>query len=127
MHTIIPTLSSARSTATSPVSVVRQPHFESADEPRQLKITVFVPGVEASGIEIVTRGPDLVLRAQKPHPVRINFQALHLEAASQDYELKLRLGLGFNFEQLEAELRDGVLTIRLPKREIVTTRQRRVA
>lgn len=127
MHTIIPTLSTARSTVTSPVSECRQPHFESVDAPQMLKITVFVPGVEANGIEIVTRGPDLVVRARKPHPVRVNFQALHLEAASRDYELKLRLGHAFDFEKLEADLRDGVLLIRLPKRQIVTTRARRVA
>ena len=127
MHTIIPSLSTTRSTATTSVSAYRQPHFECADEPQALKIAVFVPGVDASGIEIVTRGPDLVVRATKPHHVRVNWQALHLEAASRDYELKLRLGLGFNFDALDADLRDGVLSIRLPKREIVTSRQRRVA
>ena len=34
----------------------------------------------------------------------------------RDYQLKLRLGYGFNFDELQADLRDDVLTIVVPKR-----------
>jgi HSP20 family molecular chaperone IbpA len=63
--------------------------------------------------------------------VRVNWQALHLEHAQRDYRLSLRLGRGLAYEHLEAEITQGVLTLRLPKRTpgVVETplRHRRVA
>ncbi len=107
---------------------VRAPRYECADLPQGLRLTVFVPGVEQSGVEIMSQGPDLFVRARRPHPVRINWEALQLEKAGlQPYELKLRLGRGFDFTALQAALNDGVLTLDVPKRGTVTNSVRQVA
>ncbi len=81
-----------------------------------MHLTVYVPGVEAAGVEIEARGPDLTVTARKPHFVRVNWEALHLETAQRDYQLRLRLGHGFDYPALHAEINDGVLTVVLPKR-----------
>ena len=65
--------------------------------------------------------------ARKTHVVRVNWQALHLEGVQRDYQLKLRLGHGLDFEELSADLRDGVLTVVVPKLESAALRHRRVA
>ena len=39
-----------------------------------------------------------------------------LESAQRDYFLRLRLGTGFDYPAMQAEIHDGVLTITLPKR-----------
>jgi HSP20 family molecular chaperone IbpA len=69
--------------------------------------------------------------ARKTQHVRANWQALHLENVQHDYELKLRLGLGFNYEALQASFDRGVLTIVVPKKQLVAAsaplRQRKVA
>jgi HSP20 family molecular chaperone IbpA len=132
MHTIIPSLSSSSPLAPAEsINGFRQPCFECADLAQALKLVVLVPGVEAAGVEIVSRGPDLVVTARKPHVVRVNWQALHLESVQHDYQLALRLGHALDFEELRADLRDGVLTIVVPKREAATGRlaakHRRVA
>lgn len=93
----------------------RHPHYECQDLPQALRITVLVPGVEAAGVEISSRGPDLSVVARKRHHVRVNWQALHLEGVQRDYRLSLRLGRDFNLDALRATLRDGVLTILVPK------------
>ncbi len=112
--TLITTLPRRRS-AVAAAPRVRQPHYECTDLAQSLQLDVFVPGVDAADIEITSLGPDLVVRARKPHPVRVNFDALHLEAAQRDYELKLRLGRHLAYESLHADYRDGVLRITLPK------------
>ncbi|MBX3736509.1 MAG: Hsp20/alpha crystallin family protein [Candidatus Didemnitutus sp.] len=129
MHTIIPALSHSETDSNVAVAEFRQPRYEITDLAQALKLAVFIPGVDPSHVDITTRGPDLVIVARKNHPVRINFSALHLEAAQRDYELKLRLGLGFDFDTLRAEMRDGVLMIVVPKRNVSVTRSlaRRVA
>lgn len=129
MHALIPTLRAPHTAAPEIDADFRQPAFECHDLPNALCLEVFVPGVEASGVEITSRGPDLVVTARKAHPVRTNWRALHLEAVQRDYQLKLRLGHGVDFDGLHAELRDGVLSIVVPKQQTSDNRvtARRVA
>jgi len=116
MNTIIPSHSPSNLESAENPPAFRQPHYECVDLPHALKMIVLVPGVDASGIEITTSGPDLFVTANKAHVVRVNWQALHLEGVQHDYQLRLRLGYGFNFDELQADLRDDVLTIIAPKR-----------
>lgn len=117
MPTLIPTTAHpTAAAATDPDAPFRPPHYECEDQPESLRLTVYVPGVEAAGVDIVTQGPDLVVTARKARHVRVNWSALHLETAQLDYRLRLRLGHGFRFSALQASLHDGVLVLSLPKR-----------
>jgi HSP20 family molecular chaperone IbpA len=129
MHTIMNTLTSnTRRTSSAPASMpVRTPHYDCVQETDALKVIIFVPGVEASGIEISRRGPDLTVTAHKSHYVRTNWQALHLEGVQRDYQLRLRLGNGLDYDALNAELVDGRLTLTLPKKVAALANTRRVA
>jgi HSP20 family protein len=133
MHTIIhPTKSASRHRTAEPAPEVqfRKPVYDCQDESGALKLTVYVPGVEAAGVSIEARGPDLLVTARKTHFVRVNWQALHLETAQRDYRLKLRLGRGFVYETMQAEIHQGVLAVTLPKRAVPpagAVRLRRVA
>ena len=73
--------------------------------------------MDAAGVEITTRGPDLTVTARKTHFVRVNWQSLHLEGSQRDYQLRLRLGHGLDYAALQAEIQDGVLTLTLPKKQ----------
>ena len=97
----------------------RQPSYDCREHPDSVVLTVYIPGVDAAGVEIEACGPDLSVTARKTHFVRVNWQALHLETAQRDYQLRLRLGHGINFTELHAEIQHGVLTVTLPKRQTV--------
>ena len=130
MHTIMNTLitSTARRTTPAPATMpVRTPHYDCVQEADALKVIIFVPGVEAPGVEISRRGPDLTVTARKSHFVRTNWQALHLEGVQRDYLLRLRLGNGLDYDALTAELIDGRLTLTLPKKVDALASTRRVA
>jgi HSP20 family protein len=133
MHTIIQTTKPTRrhrSAESAPEVQFRKPMYDCQDESAALKLTVYVPGVEAAGVSIEARGPDLIVTARKTHFVRVNWQALHLESAQRDYRLRLRLGRDFRFETMQAEIHQGVLAVTLPKRSGQTAgaaRLRRVA
>lgn len=120
MHTIIqnsrPVSRRLRRTDTTIMHGFRQPNYDCREQPDSVRLTVYVPGVEANGVEIEARGPDLMITARKPHFVRVNWQALHLETAQRDYQLRLRLGHGIDYPALQAEMNQGVLNIVLPKR-----------
>ena len=133
MHTIIHRLDHNRfpGTDTAPQAAFRAPHYDCIEQADELKIALYVPGVDASGVEITTQGPDLFVTARKTQHVRANWQALHLESVQRDYQLKLRLGLGFAYEDLQASVARGVLTIVLPKKQLArasaSLRHRQVA
>jgi HSP20 family molecular chaperone IbpA len=120
MTTIIHPLRPARrlrsADASSPTAELRKPSYDCREHADAVKLTVYVPGVEAPGVEIEIRGPDLIVTARKVHFVRVNWQALHLESAQRDYQLRLRLGHGVDYTALHAEIHQGVLTVVLPKR-----------
>ena len=121
MHTIIHPSTTAHRTrrpeAPSKTSLFRQPSYDCREQPGAVKLTVYIPGVDASGVEIEARGPDLLVTARKTHFVRVNWQSLHLETAQRDYQLRLRLGHGIDYPALHAEIHQGVLTVVLPKRQ----------
>jgi len=129
MHTIIhPKAPSTRSEVESADSF-RDPHYDCVQMGDILKVVVYIPGVTASGVEIAQRGPDLVVTARKSHLVRVNWRALHLEGVQRDYRLRLRLGNHLDYDAVQAEIVDGVLTVSLPKLhpDTVTEKVRRVA
>jgi HSP20 family protein len=95
----------------------RQPNYDCRELPDAVSIVVYVPGVDGSGVEIEAHGPDLVITANKTRFVRVNWQALNLEGSQRDYRLKLRLGVGFDYTQLQASINDGVLILSVPKRQ----------
>jgi HSP20 family protein len=95
----------------------RQPSYDCRELPDAVSIVVYVPGVDSSGVEIEAHGPDLVITANKTRFVRVNWQALNLEGSQRDYRLRLRLGAGFDYSQLQASFDDGVLTLSVPKRQ----------
>lgn len=132
MHTIIhPLLPRSRQIAAAPAAVeaFRQPVYDCKDHRAAMKLVVYVPGVDASGVEIEGEGADLTITARKPHIVRVNWHALNLEQVQRDYQLRLRLGSAYDFAGMQAEIAHGVLTVTLPKRAEAagSPRLRRVA
>jgi len=118
MHTIIHTSRpAARSREAKPASATgfRKPHYDCRGETDALQLVVYVPGVDATGVSIEARAPDLIVTARKTRFVRVNWQALHLEGSQRDYRLRLRLGSGYAYPSMQAEIHNGVLTVTLPK------------
>lgn len=118
MHSIVTplkTVSRSRTAARVATHAFRKPNYDCREQADMLKLVIYVPGVEASGVEIEWRGADLTVTARKAHFVRVNWQALHLESAQRDYQLRLRLGHGFAIDGLRAEIAHGILTITVPK------------
>lgn len=118
MHTIIdPALPESRSAGTRTVAeAFCQPKYDAQEFHDAMKLVVYLPGIDAAGVDIEAHARDLTITARRPHLVRVNWQSLHLEGALRDYRLKLRLGTRFDYAAMQAEISHGVLTVTLPKR-----------
>ena len=121
MHQLISSLAPRQPyPAVARAAAFREPHYDCREQMGALKLTIYVPGVDPSGVEIEVHGPDLTVTAPKRHPVRANWRALHLEPVQRDYQLHLRLGANLDYDALHAELREGVLVVVIPKRSAAT-------
>ena len=120
MHNIIRSLDFRQpSPAFARSDAFRRPHYDCLEQMDSLKLIVYIPGVDPAGVDLEIRGPDLIVTATKSHLLRANWRALHLEQAQRDYRLRLRLGFSLDYDALEAELREGILTITVPKKRAV--------
>ncbi len=120
MHQIIRSTKARQpSPAFARKAAFRQPHYDCHERPDALELLVYVPGVDAAGVDIEVRGADLIVTASKSHFVRANWRALHLEPVQHNYRLCLRLGFSLDYDALRAELHDSVLTIAIPKKAAV--------
>jgi len=118
MHTIInPKNSDRRIRTAEPVEAgFRKPVYDCQAQGDAVKLVVYVPGVDAAGVSIEATGSDLTVTARKTRFVRVNFPSLNLEGSQHDYRLRLRLGRAFAYEAMQAEMHEGVLVVRLPRR-----------
>jgi HSP20 family protein len=81
-----------------------------------------LPGVKPDGISLHCRGGELVLHARR-EPRHHGRRLVGWEFAPGDYFRAFTLGEQVDCEQIEADLKNGVLTVKLPKSEAVRPRK----
>lgn len=127
IHNSTLTTTKAAGTGDPPAPGWLQPRFDCRELADRLTITLYVPGVDSRDIAVDVAGADLTVTARKPRPVRANWHALQLENAQRDYRLRLRLGRTLDYSALQTRLRNGILTISLPKLAASANRVRHAA
>ncbi|MDF9827957.1 HSP20 family protein [Ereboglobus sp. PH5-5] len=118
MHTMIHTDTTTETDSSNRIakSEFRNPHYDCQHEGDSMKLIVYVPGVDATGVDITMHGPDLTITARKKRFIRRNWNGLQLERVQRDYMLRLRVGYGYDPSTMTADLRNGILTLKLPVR-----------
>jgi len=92
-------------------------------------VTVYidVPGLRAENLEIELENDTLTIRGERPFPYSHEDgggPVRRIERGFGRFERTLRVPAGLNPESVQADLHDGVLTLRIPKPE--TLRPRRI-
>lgn len=83
-----------------------------------------MPGVRREDLQIEVDGQHLTLKGEKPEPGRGDgVTAVHRERRFGPFERTFELGFEVDREKIEAEYKQGVLTIRLPKAEAAKPRR----
>lgn len=74
-----------------------------------------VPGISMSDIEVVVAGDELTLKGERKAPTAENAAFHRRERSVGAFSRTLRLPVELEADKVEATLRDGVLTITMPK------------
>jgi len=98
------------------------PRVDITENEHQLTLIADMPGVEAGGVEIQFNNGELSLHG-KVEPRHVGFPSLYSEYGVGDFHRIFRIGQEIDSTKIAAELKNGVLTVYLPKSEAVKPRK----
>jgi HSP20 family molecular chaperone IbpA len=103
----------------------RRPYFEASETESSYVLTVHLPGVSRDGLEITDENGQLRIFGRRTFQLPKDAVLLHRESADAGFELVLDHDNTVDAEKVEAELKDGLLRLKLAKAE--SAKPRRIA
>ncbi len=76
-----------------------------------------VPGVTQDNLEILVVGNELTIKGRRPMPEEKDVSYHRRERGAGDFSRVITLPVEIEADKVEASLKDGVLTLKLPKAE----------
>lgn len=102
---------------------VQKPTYDITESADAFGLTVNLPGVTKDGLEVTSDLGEIRIVGRRSWKRPESWTALHRESVDATYELVLTHDNALNNEEITAELRDGVLTVTLPKAEEIKPRK----
>jgi len=96
-------------------SATFQPLVDIHETPEELVVVADMPGVGPDGVEIEVEGNHLTIEGHVRPQDYEGLKPVHVEYVIGDYYRRFTLGDAIDREAIKAEMRDGVLTLHLPK------------
>jgi HSP20 family protein len=93
------------------------PPVDIVEDEMGITITADLPGASKDHLEIRMEGEHLLIEAEAAIAVSEGLQLLHAEILEPRYRRAFRLSRELDGSKIEASLKDGVLTLRIPRIE----------
>jgi len=107
--------------------LLAQPRMNVEDRGSEIRVTVELPGVGETDIEVTLDDDLLIIAGEKRQEEEVDDGGMRLvERAFGRFRRAIQLPFAPDPEQLDAQFRDGVLTITIPKDAEQRNRQRRI-
>jgi len=111
------------SCATSEGVATRRPQYEVTETDAGYTLAVDLPGVSREGLEITDEDGQLTITGKRGSVLPEGREVLHRETSDATFQLVLTHDNTIDSERIEAELRDGVLQLKLAKAESAKPRK----
>jgi HSP20 family protein len=129
MNNAVQTSSSSRTPAADGQEPQRQPHVippvDVFEDEQSITLLADLPGVTREQLQVRVDGDALVLEATASTAGPADMQLVYGEAQWPTYRRRFTLSRELDASRIEAQLRDGVLRLTIPKAE--EARPRRIA
>ena len=99
------------------------PAYRVRETPEAYGLTVYLPGVGKDGLEITAEEGQLRITGRRAWTQPEKWTALYRESDEAPFQLLLEHDNAVDLDKIEAELRDGVLRVSLPKQEALKPRK----
>ena len=101
-----------------------KPAYEVKETDEAFGLTVYLPGVSKDGLDITAESDQLRIAGRRAWKQPEEWTALYRESPAAPFELaSATTTTRFNWKNIHAELRDGVLRLSLPKSETIKPRK----
>ena len=101
----------------------QRPRYEIEETDLAYGLTVFLPGVPKSGLEITDDGGELRVAGKRASALPEGAAALHRESSDAPFELVLSHDNTVDTGKIVAELKEGILRLSIPKAESAKPRK----
>jgi len=101
----------------------QRPRYEVEETDHAFGLTVYLPGVAKSGLEITDEDGELHVKGTRAPGAPAAAAALHRETSDAPYELVLSHDNTVDTGKIVAELKDGILRLSVPKAESAKPRK----
>lgn len=112
----------AASTPTDLATAVWTPAIDLSETPTELVLVVDLPGVDPSTIDLSLTGNVLSLRGERVTPEVPNGHNRVRERTVGSFHRQVTLTEAVDFDRVQAEAKNGVITVHLPKQEAAQPR-----
>jgi HSP20 family protein len=92
-----------------------RPRVDIFESEQNYRIVIDMPGVAADGVDVTAEQDRLVVRGHAVDAPPPGYHSAHREYVAGDYVRTFALPDGIDRDKTTARLRDGVLTVTLPK------------
>lgn len=93
------------------------PYVDIFEDDDGVTLQADLPGVTREGLSIEVEGETLRLQGEVKTEERSDWHSLHTEVVSTHYQREFTLGSELNSEAIEASMKNGVLNLRIPRRQ----------
>jgi HSP20 family protein len=104
---------------------VWRPPVDLLEGEEALTLKLDLPGIDRESLDIQLAGEELVVRGTRTFTAPQDGGCVHSERPYGQFHRAFRIGIPVQHDAVDAQYRDGVLTVRLPKAE--TVRPRKIA
>ncbi len=99
------------------------PTLNAWEDDRTFIVEAEVPGLKMDDIEVLVQGDELTVKGERKESEQEGVTHHLHERKAGEFHRTLQLPVEIDAEKVEASLRDGVLTIKLPKSQAVLPRK----
>lgn len=108
--------SSAAETRAARSEYALRPPVDVYETPEGIALEADMPGVSRDRLNLRVDNNTLLLEGNVEFPMAAQMEALHADVRSTVYRASFALGNELDTGRIEASLKDGVLSVRIPKR-----------
>ena len=101
----------------------RRPQLDVSEDNEGVTVVAELPGLGAEDIEVTVAGDQVTLQGKPKEEEAENLRCIRRERPSASFERAFRLPFEIDAEKVDAQLTNGVLTLRLPKTAAEQPRQ----
>jgi HSP20 family molecular chaperone IbpA len=100
-----------------------RPLYDVSENGDAYAVTVYLPGVAKENLEITSESDELRIVGRRAWKQPEGWTSLYRESTNAAFELVLEHAHEIDAEKIQAELKDGVLQLTLPKAEALKPRK----